>query len=50
MPAGPEIAGEQIQERNDRRIFKFGVGTVHDTLSIFAEFKRHLGADFDASA
>ena len=50
MPAGPEIAGEQIQERNDRRIFMFGVGTVHDNLSIFTEFKRHLGADFDPSA
>ena len=47
MPAGPDIAGEQVEERADRRILMLGLGTADDDLSVLVEFERHLGADID---
>ena len=47
MPTGPDIAGKQIQERTDRRIFMFGVGAADDDLSVIVKFECHLGADID---
>ena len=50
MPPCLDIAGKQIQERTDRRIFMLGVGTTDDDLSVLVEFECHLGTDIDPPA
>ena len=47
MPAGPDIAGERVEKRTDRRILMLRVGTTDDDPTVFVEFERHLGARID---
>lgn len=50
MPAGPDIADEQIQKRTVRRDFMLGIGTGGDDPSILAELECHSAADIDPAA